>query len=67
MSNSYELINNKKIELINKKKINNEIKAVTYSNEIRSDILEIHKKYKITSHQKNEKFFKVLCSCNWRI
>jgi len=52
ISNSYELINNKKIELINKKKINNEIKAVTYSNEIRSDILEIHKKYKITSHQK---------------
>jgi len=52
MSNSYELTNNKKIKLINKKKINNEIKAVTYSNEIRSDIFEIHKKYKITSYQK---------------
>ena len=52
MSNSFELINNKEIELINIKKINNEIKAVTYSNKIRSDILEIHKKYKITSFQK---------------
>ena len=52
MSNSYELTNNKKIDLINKKKNNNEIKAVTYSNELRSDILEIHKKNKITSYQK---------------
>ncbi len=52
MSNSYELINNKEIELINKDKMHNQIKAVSYSNELRADILEIHKKYKITSHQK---------------
>ena len=52
MSNSFELINNKEVDLINIKKKNDEIKAVTYSNKIRSDILEIHEKYKITSFQK---------------
>ena len=51
-SNSYELINNQEIELINKKKNYNEIKAVSYSNELKPEILEIYKKYKITSHQK---------------
>jgi 3'(2'), 5'-bisphosphate nucleotidase len=52
LSNSYELINNQEIELINKKKNYKEIKAVSYSNELKPEILEIHKKYKITSHQK---------------
>jgi 3'(2'), 5'-bisphosphate nucleotidase len=51
MSNSYELINNQEIQLINKKKNYKEIKAVSYSNELRSDILEIHKKYRVTSYQ----------------
>ena len=51
-SNSYELINNQEIELINKKKKYNETKAVSYSNELKPEILEIYKKYKITSHQK---------------
>ena len=51
-SNSYELINSQEIELINKKKDYKEIKAVSYSNELRPEILEIHKKYKITSYQK---------------
>ena len=52
MSNSYELINNQEIELIKKEKIYKEIKAVTYSNELKLEILEIHKKYKVTSYQK---------------
>jgi 3'(2'), 5'-bisphosphate nucleotidase len=52
MSNSYELINNQEIELINKKKNYKEIKAVSYSNELKPEILEIHKKYQITSYQK---------------
>ena len=52
LSNSYELINNQEIELIKKKKDYSEIKAVSYSNELKPEILEIHKKYKITSHQK---------------
>ena len=52
LSNSYELINNQEIELINKQKSYKEIKAVSYSNELKPEILEIHKKYNITSHQK---------------
>ena len=52
MSHSYELINNKEIQLFNKKKNYNEIKAVCYSNELKPKILEIYKKYQITSHQK---------------
>ena len=36
MSNSYELINNKEIDLINKKKDYTEIKAVSYSDEIKT-------------------------------
>ena len=52
MSNSYELINNQEIELINKKKKHKEIKAVSYSNELKAEILEIHKKYQVVSYQK---------------
>ena len=51
-SNSYELINNQEINLANKKKNYDEIRAVSYSNEPNSEILKIHKKYQITSHQK---------------
>ena len=52
ISNSYELINNVEVELINKKKNHNEIKAISYSNKLKPEILEIHNKYKITSYQK---------------
>ena len=52
LSNSYELINNQEIELIKKKKNYSEIKAVSYSDELKHEILEIHKKYQVTSHQK---------------
>ena len=52
MSNSYELINNQEINLIDKKKNYNYIKAVSYSNELKSEIKEVHKKYNIISHQK---------------
>ena len=52
ISNSYELINDQEIDLINKKKNYNELKAVSYSNELKLEILEIHNKYKIISHQK---------------
>ena len=52
MSNSFELINNQEIELINKKKDYKKIRAVSYSNELKPEILEIHKKYQITSYQK---------------
>ena len=52
LSNSYELINGQEINLIGKKKNYEEFKAVSYSNKLKSEILEIHKKYNITSHQK---------------
>ena len=51
-SNSFELINDQQIELISKKKNYKEIKAVSYSNELRPEILKIHNKYKVTSHQR---------------
>ena len=51
-SNSYELIDNKEVNLINKKKDYAEITAITYSVDIKPEILEIHRKYKITSCQK---------------
>jgi len=52
MSNSYELINGQEIELIKKKKNYKEIKAVSYSNELKREILEIHNKYQIASYQR---------------
>ena len=52
ISNSYELIDNNEISLINKKKKNNEIKAVSYSNELKPEIINIHQQYKISSYQK---------------
>ena len=51
-SNSYELIDGHEISLINKKKNYKGLTSVSYSNELNPEILEIHKKYKITSHQK---------------
>ena len=52
LSNSYEFINNQEINLFYKKKDFEELKAVSYSNELKSEIAEIHKKYNIISHQK---------------
>jgi 3'(2'), 5'-bisphosphate nucleotidase len=52
MSNSYELINDQKISLIDKKKDYKNFKAVSYSNELKTEIAKIHKKNNITSHQK---------------
>ena len=52
LSNSYELVNDQEISLIDKKKDQANITAVSYSDELKPKILEIHKKYKVTSHQK---------------
>jgi 3'(2'), 5'-bisphosphate nucleotidase len=52
MSYSYELIDGHEISLIDKKKDYEELTAVSYSNELKPEIIEIHKKYKISSHQK---------------
>ena len=52
MSNSYELINEQEINLIEKKKKYSGLKAVSYSDELKMKIIEVHKKYSIKSHQK---------------
>jgi 3'(2'), 5'-bisphosphate nucleotidase len=52
ISNSYELIDGLEVSLIDKKKDYEELTAVSYSSELKPEILEIHKRYKITSHQK---------------
>ena len=52
MSNSFELINDQEINLVNKKKDYNEIKAVSYSNELKSEISRIHINHQVTSFQK---------------
>ena len=51
-SHSYELINNKEVCLSTKQKSHDQIKAVSYSNELKPNILEIHNKNKVVSHQK---------------
>ena len=51
-SNSYELINKKEIKLINNKKNNKILKAVSYSNKLKPEILKIHQYHKIVSYQK---------------
>ena len=52
LSNSYELTDGHEVSLINKKKDYEGLTSVSYSNELKPEILEIHKRYKITSHQK---------------
>ena len=52
LSNSYELTDDHEISLINKEKNYVGLTSVSYSNELKPEILEIHKKYKIISHQR---------------
>ena len=51
-SHSYELVNGQEISLSSKLKSKNEITAVSYSNELKPEILQIHNQYKVSSHQK---------------
>ncbi|MDC1224066.1 3'(2'),5'-bisphosphate nucleotidase CysQ [Pelagibacteraceae bacterium] len=52
MSNSYELINNQEIGLFSKIKNYKEVKAVSYSDKLKPEILEIYKKYNVVSNTK---------------
>ena len=64
---SYELKNNKE-EIINNKKIDKDnIKAVSYSNNLKPEIKEIHNKLNVKEYIKMKSSLKILCSCNWRI
>ena len=50
---SFEFTNGKKTKLICEKKTKqNQVKAVSYSNELKSDISEFHKKYGVTEFKK---------------
>ena len=52
-SNSFEIVNNQEINLINQKKKNIDlITAVSYSNELKPDILKLHKEFKVNKYQK---------------
>ena len=52
-SNSYEMYNGSKIKLTCKKKSNqSEISAISYSNNLKPKIVELHKKYNITNSTK---------------
>ena len=51
--NSFEVVDGKEIKLSEKKKNkSNEVKAVSYSNKIKSEILKFHNEFKITNYQK---------------
>ncbi|MDC1280054.1 3'(2'),5'-bisphosphate nucleotidase CysQ [Pelagibacteraceae bacterium] len=52
LSNSYELVHGQEISLINKEKDYKGLTAVSYSNQLKPEILEIHKRHNIISHQK---------------
>ena len=51
-SHSYELNDGREISLSSNLKSNHEITAVSYSKELKPEIFEIHKRYKVSSHQK---------------
>ncbi len=51
-TNSFEIVNNKEIKLFNNKKNKKEITAVTYSNELKPEILKYHKKFNVSKFKK---------------
>ena len=61
-NSSFEINNGNKNEL-NCKKVskNNEVKALSYSNDLKTEILELHKKYKVTNFTKMKSSLK-FCS-----
>ncbi|MDC1258030.1 3'(2'),5'-bisphosphate nucleotidase CysQ [Pelagibacteraceae bacterium] len=64
LSNSYELIDGNQTPLMDKEKNYKELIAVSYSSELKQEILEIHQKYKITSHQKMKSSLKFCVVAN---
>ncbi len=51
-SNSFELINNREIKLIDQNKNNKEVIAVTYSDMLKPEILKFHKKFNVGKFKK---------------
>lgn len=58
MNNSYEYTNGIESKLSERKKNNSEIVAVSYSDKLKPEILEIHKRLKVTSYKKMKSSFK---------
>ena len=59
LGNSYEIINKQEINLYKmKKKKLNDIIAVSYSDKLKPEILEIHKKFKVNKFKKMKSSFK---------
>jgi len=50
--NSFEIVNNEEIKLIEQKNSRNFINAVSYSNELKPDIAKLHKKFNVTEYKK---------------
>jgi 3'(2'), 5'-bisphosphate nucleotidase len=50
--NSFEIVNDKEIKLIEQKNNRNFINAVSYSNELKPDIAKLHKKFNVTEYKK---------------
>ena len=52
-TNSFEIVNNKEVRLIDKNKKNiHLITAVSYSNELKPKIVKLHKEFKVNNYQK---------------
>ena len=67
-SHAFEIVNNKEINLSEKKKENiNLITAVSYSNDLKPDILKLHEKFNVSKYQKMKSSLKfcVVAACEF--
>ena len=67
-NNAFEFSNGETIKLGNHN-FNNErpIKFISYSNMIKPEIQKIYHEIGVVENHKDEKFFKILCGCYWRV
>ena len=67
-SKSFEIKDNQEINLINQKKKNiNSITAVSYSNDLKPNILKLHEKFNVSKYQKMKSSLKfcVVAACEF--
>ena len=55
---SFEKINNKQINLSEIKKTTNQIIALSHSDNLKQEVIDLHKKYKVTKYQKMKSSYK---------
>jgi 3'(2'), 5'-bisphosphate nucleotidase len=64
--NAYEYTNGKEIKINGSRNFDKDnIKFVSYSNKIKPEIQKVFDELECKRIHSNEKFFKVLCNCNW--